>query len=301
LLGISEQLEGEHLIQLPNLIQTEEPVYFLFFHTSDFLNPLVLMNAFIIAVVASLESLLNLEAADKMDTQKRVTPPNRELIAQGFGNTISGLFGGLPVTSVVVRSSANFFAGAKTKTSTILHGVWLLIAVVFLAKTLNLIPLAALAAILIMVGYKLTKPSVFKSIWKAGLAQFLPFIATFLGVVFTDLLKGVVIGIIVGLYYVIRSNFHSAIRVTQGNNNDYLIRFRKEVSFLNKALLKRKLSEIAPNSFILIDATKCEFMDPDIIEIIRDFHTFAKTNNIDIEFNKNDWGEIPKHFQTISI
>lgn len=301
LLGISEQLEGEHLIQLPNLIQTEEPVYFLFFHTSDFLNPLVLMNAFIIAVVASLESLLNLEAADKMDTQKRVTPPNRELIAQGFGNTISGLFGGLPVTSVVVRSSANFFAGAKTKTSAILHGVWLLIAVVFLAKTLNLIPLAALAAILIMVGYKLTKPSVFKSIWKAGLAQFLPFIATFLGVVFTDLLKGVVIGIIVGLYYVIRSNFHSAIRVTKGDNNDYLIRFRKEVSFLNKALLKRKLSEIAPNSFILIDATKCEFMDPDIIEIIRDFHTFAKTNNIDIEFNKNDWGEIPKHFQTISI
>jgi MFS superfamily sulfate permease-like transporter len=300
-IGISEQLEGEHLIQLPNLIKSEEPIYFLFFHTSDFLHPLVLLNGVIIAVVASLESLLNLEASDKMDVQKRVTPANRELIAQGLGNTVSGLFGGLPVTSVVVRSSANYFAGAKTKSSTILHGFWLVFAVVFFANTLNLIPLSALAAILIMVGYKLTKPSVFKAIWKAGLAQFLPFIATFLGVVFTDLLKGVVIGIIVGLYYVIRSNFHSAIRVTKGDNKDYLIRFRKEVSFLNKSLLKRELAQINSDSFVLIDATKCEFMDPDIIEIIRDFNVFSASKNIVVEFNKNDWGEIPKYFQNISI
>jgi MFS superfamily sulfate permease-like transporter len=261
----------------------------------------VWVQAAIIAIVASLETLLNIEATDKFDDEKRITPPNRELLAQGIGNAASGLFGGLPVTSVVVRSSSNRLAGAKTKWSAFMHGVWLLMAVLFLGPYLNMVPLSALAAILIMVGFKLTKPVIFRDLWKEGIAQFLPFIATFLAIYFSDMLKGVMVGLAFGLFFVIRSNFKSAIRVTKGDNNDAILRFRKEVSFLNKPALKKALMKIPEGSFLLIDARKCEFMDPDILEIIQNFIVSSKSKNIRIELNKNNWGELPEVLKTIKL
>jgi MFS superfamily sulfate permease-like transporter len=152
-----------------------------------------------------------------------------------------------------------------------------------------------------MVGYKLTKPSIFKDIWKDGIAQFLPFIATFLAIYFSDMLKGVLIGLAFGLFFVIRSNFKSAIRITRGDNNDTLLRFRKDVSFLNKPALKKTLMTIPENSYLLIDARKCEFMDPDIIEIIQDFVINSKSKNITIELNKNNWGELPEVLKSIKL
>lgn len=300
-LGIKEQLENEHLIQLPPFNTAADLFLWGKFSFGSLLNSTVWMQAFIIAIVASLETLLNIEATDKFDEEKRITPPNRELIAQGMGNVFSGLFGGLPVTSVVVRSSSNRLAGAKTKWSAILHGFWLLCAILFLGQYLNLVPLSALAAILIFVGYKLTKPSIFRDLWAKGISQFLPFVATFLAIYFSDMLKGVLIGIAFGMFFIIRTNFNSAIRVTKGDNNDLLLRFRKEVSFLNKPALKKTLLKIPNNSFLLIDAKKCEFMDSDILEILQDFVISSKTKNIRIELNKNNWGELPEVLKTIKL
>ena len=299
--GIAEQLEAEHMIQLPPLETASNLFIWNKLDLVNFINPNVWVQASIIAIVASLETLLNIEATDKFDEQKRITPPNRELFAQGIGNAASGLLGGLPVTSVVVRSSSNRLAGAKTKWSAFMHGVWLLMAVLFLGTYLNLVPLSALAAILIMVGYKLTKPAIFRDLWKEGIAQFLPFIATFLAIYFSDMLKGVIVGLAFGLFFVIRSNFKSAIRVTKGDNNDSLLRFRKEVSFLNKPALKKALLKIPEGSFLLIDARKCEFMDPDILEILQDFIVSSKVKNIRIELNKNNWGELPEVLKTIKL
>jgi MFS superfamily sulfate permease-like transporter len=158
-----------------------------------------------------------------------------------------------------------------------------------------------LAAILIFVGYKLTKPSIFRDLWYEGISQFLPFIATFLAIYFSDMLKGVLIGIAFGMFFIIRTNFKSAIQITKGDNNDILLRFRKDVSFLNKPLLKKTFMRIPPNSYLLIDARKCEFMDPDIIEIIQDFVISSKSKNIRIELNKNNWGELPQVLKTIKL
>ena len=299
--GITEQLGNEHLIQLPPLSTAADLFLWNKFSLDSLLNSAVWMQAFIIAIVASLETILNIEATDKFDEEKRITPPNRELVAQGIGNIFSGLFGGLPVTSVVVRSSSNRLAGAKTKWSAILHGFWLLCAILFLGQYLNLVPLSALAAILIFVGFKLTKPSIFRDLWFEGISQFLPFIATFLAIYFSDMLKGVLIGIAFGMFFIIRTNFKSAIQITKGDNNDILLRFRKDVSFLNKPLLKKTFMRIPPNSYLLIDARKCEFMDPDIIEIIQDFVISSKSKNIRIELNKNNWGELPQVLKTLKL
>ena len=300
-IGVKEQLENEHLIQLPPLNTAADLFLWKNFNFGNLSNSTVWIQAFIIAIVASLETLLNIEATDKFDEEKRITPPNRELIAQGIGNAFSGLFGGLPVTSVVVRSSSNRLAGAKTKWSAILHGFWLLCAILFLGKYLNLVPLSALAAILIFVGYKLTKPAIFRELWTKGIPQFLPFIATFLAIYFSDMLRGVLIGIAFGMFFVIRSNFRSAFRITTGDNNDFLLRFRTEVSFLNKPALKKALMLVPINSCLFIDARKCDFMDPDIIEIIQDFVISSKLKNIRIELNKNNWGELPEVLKTIKI
>jgi MFS superfamily sulfate permease-like transporter len=163
------------------------------------------------------------------------------------------------------------------------------------------VPLSALAAILIFVGFKLTKPSIFRDLWSEGISQFLPFIATFLAIYFSDMLKGVLIGIAFGMFFIIRTNFKSAIQITTGDNNDTLLRFRKDVSFLNKPLLKKTLMLIPENSYLLIDARKCEFMDPDIIEILQDFVISSKSKNIRIELNKNNWGELPEVFKNIKL
>jgi len=238
-------------------------------------SPVIWTTGITLAIVASLESLLNIEAADNLDPYHRVTPPNRELKAQGIGNIVSGLLGGLPVTSVIVRTSANVNAGAKNKNfSAIAHGIFLLLSVAFIGPLLNYIPLAALAGILIYTGYKLAKPSLFKNIYQKGLDQFIPFLVTIVAIIFTDLLIGIIIGIAVGLFFVLRSNFKTALVVVHDDSH-YLFRLRKDVSFLNKPLLKSKLEKIPENSSVIIDISRADFIDLDVSEVINDFTQHA--------------------------
>lgn len=280
-------LQGEHLVIIPQASNAGE--FLSFFKRPDWsviANPAVWMTGFTLALVASLESLLSIEAVDDLDPYQRVTPTNRELKAQGVGNILSGLLGGLPVTSVIVRSSANVNSGAKTKMSTILHGALLLLCVAFIPAILNLIPKAALAAILIFTGYKLAKPSLFMNFYKKGWDSFLPFVITIVAILATDLLKGVIIGIGVGLFFAFRSNFRSAVFVVN-DQNKFLFRLRKDVSFLNKAIIKRKLEEVPENSFVLIDTTRADYIDRDVVETIEDFMIAAPLKNIEVELRKS--------------
>ena len=280
-------LTGEHLVILPTATSTRE--FFSFFTSPDWSvlgNRQIWTVALTLALVASLETLLSIEAVDELDPYKRITPTNRELKAQGIGNIISGLLGGLPVTSVIVRSSANVNAGAKTKMSTIYHGGLLLLCVALIPGLLNQIPKAALAAILIFTGYKLAKPSLFISYYKRGWDQFAPLVITILAILATDLLKGVMIGIGIGLLFVLRTNFSSAILAVKDNNN-FLIRLRSHVSFLNKPILKRELGKIPDEAFVLIDLSKAEFVDNDIMEVIEDFQKNAAVRNITIEIKEH--------------
>ncbi len=278
-----------HLVNIPVAASAAE--FFSFFRFPDWSfisNPDVWVTAITLALVASLETLLGIEAVDKLDPMKRVSPPNRELIAQGSGNIISGLLGGLPLTSVIVRSSANVNSGAKTKASAILHGLLILVCVAFVPNILNLIPKAALAAILVFTGYKLAKVSLFREYYQKGWEQFMPFLITILAIVFTDLLKGVVIGIAVGLFYTIRSNFRTAIFSVQDGSN-YLVRLRKDVSFFIKPLLKEKLEKIPENSNLILDLTRAEFIDKDVIDTINEFTQHAHLKNILVTVNKSTY------------
>lgn len=282
-------LQKDQLVNIPSAENVS--AFISFFTLPDFQYlalPQVWATALTLAIVASLETLLNIEAADELDPYKRVTPTNRELKAQGAGNIISGLIGGLPITSVIVRTSANVNAGAKTKMSTILHGFLLLFCVALIPSLLNLIPLSALAAVLIYTGYKLAKPSIFKSLFKKGYDQFVPFLVTILAILFTDLLIGIIIGITVGLFFVMRSNFKSAVFIVN-DHNKYLVRLRKDVSFLNKPILKRKLEEVPEGSFVLIDAARADFIDKDVVEVINDFLQHASLKNIRVEIRKSAW------------
>jgi MFS superfamily sulfate permease-like transporter len=234
--------------------------------------------------------LLSLEASDKLDPYKRLSPPNRELVAQGTGNIVSGLLGGIPVTAVIVRSSANITAGAKTKLSAILHGILLLVCVVFIPNILNLIPYSALAAILIFVGFKLAKPAVFKEIFKRGWPQFVPFVITIFAILFTDLLIGIFVGIMVALFYLIRSNYRQAVLVVNDGNN-YLMRFRSEVSFLNKSFVRNWLETIPPRSHVLIDSSNSHYIDNDIIQDVYDFLEHAHLKEISVQFKKSKNGK----------
>jgi MFS superfamily sulfate permease-like transporter len=280
-------LETKHLVSLP--IATDMRSFFSFFTFPDirFLNnPDVWITACTLAIVASLETLLGIEAVDKLDPLKRVTPANRELKAQGIGNIVSGLIGGLPLTSVVVRSSANVSAGAKTKVSAIMHGVLLLLCVMLIPGLLNKIPLSALAAVLIFTGYKLAKVSLFKEFFQKGWDQFIPFVVTIAAILLTDLLIGIVVGIIVGLFFMVRSNFRSSVFVVNDQNN-FLIRFRKDVSFLNKPIVKKKLEDVPENAYVLIDATRADFIDKDVIEEVNNFLCHAHLKNIKVEIKKS--------------
>lgn len=241
--------------------------------------------ALTLAVVASLESLLSLEAADKLDDKLRVSPPNRELMAQGTGNTVSGLLGGLPISSVVVRTTANATAGAQTKLSTIIHGGLLLLCSVVLASVLNQIPLSCLAAVLIVVGYKLTKPLLYKKVFGQGMDQFIPFIVTIFGVVFTDLLKGVMIGLVLGFIFVIRSNQHRAFTVVN-DGNDFLIRFNKDITFANKASLRDTLSKIPDGARVSIQGHTASIIDHDILEMLNDFAESGKYRDITVDMSE---------------
>jgi MFS superfamily sulfate permease-like transporter len=244
--------------------------------------------AIIMAIVASLETLLCVEATDKLDPDKRITPTNRELKAQGLGNIVSGLIGGLPVTQVIVRSSANLNFGGKSKTSAILHGVFLLLSAVFIARLLNLIPLASLAAILLMVGYKLAKPSLFQQIYKLGWEQFIPFMATIIAIIATDLLKGITVGILVGIFYTLRHSYRNSHYVKDivsdenGKSVHHLV-LAQEVSFFNKASLLNTLDAIPANSKVIIDCTNSKSIAHDVIEIINDYEFNARTKNIVVE------------------
>jgi len=280
-------LTGEHLVILPMANTPTE--FFSFFTSPDWSqlgNSAVLTIAITLALVASLETLLSIEAVDELDPYQRVTPTNRELKAQGLGNIVSGLLGGLPVTSVIVRSSANVNSGAKTKMSTIYHGTLLLLCVAFIPFLLNQIPKSALAAVLIFTGYKLAKPSLFIGFYKKGWNQFLPFVGTILAILATDLLKGVLIGIGIAIIFIIRTNFKSAI-VVVNDTNKYLVRLRKDVSFLNKAILKQGLEKVPANSYVIIDVSRADFIDQDILEIIEDFQKHAPLENIKVEIKQN--------------
>ena len=244
--------------------------------------------AIVLAIVASLETLLCVEATDKMDPSKRITPTNRELKAQGLGNIVSGLIGGLPVTQVIVRSTANISFGGKTKLSTILHGVFLLISAITIAGLMNMIPLASLAAILLMVGYKLAKPMLFKQMYKLGWEQFIPFMATVVGILTTDLLKGITIGILFGIFYTLRHSYRNShymkdtVTTEEGHEIHHLV-LAEEVSFFNKASVIKELEEIPKNSKVIIDCTKSKSIAYDVVELIRDFRSNAKTKNIVVE------------------
>lgn len=248
-------------------------------------NYQVYVIAITIAIIASLESLLSTEAGDKLDPYKRVTPTNRELKAQGLGNLISGMIGGLPLTAVIVRTSANVNSGAKTKLSAIFHGLLLLVSVVAFAALLNQIPLACLAAVLLVVGYKLAKVSLFKEMYKLGWEQFVPFIVTVVAIQFSDLLKGIALGMVVAIFYILRTNYRRDYQIHQDKTSEggaITIKLSEHVTFINKGSIATKLSDIPNNSKVTIDASQSHYIDLDVLEIIYDFEIAAKLKNIQV-------------------
>lgn len=272
-----------HMVQLPMANALE----FVFPDFTKFTEPAIWTVAVTIALVASIETLLSIEAGDRIDPFRRITSSRQELMAQGAGNIVSGMLGGLPLTSVIVRTSANVSSGGRTKSSTIFHGVLLLVAVLAIPQYLNWTPLASLAAVLIMVGYKLTKPKIYVAMLKLGWEQFLPFVVTVLAIVFTDLLKGVVIGLVVGVLFVLRANHRSAISVV--NQGDwFLLRFNKDMTFVNKSELRTKLNAVPENTTLVIDGTKSVYIDRDIFEVVEDFQRSAPYKNITVEVKRID-------------
>ena len=286
--GSNLAIVKEHLVRLPvptTLVEFKNIIV-----TPDFTaisNSKVWIVAITIAIVASIETLLCIEASDRMDTLKRYTNTNVELKAQGIGNILSSLIGGLPMTSVVVRTTANKTAGAKSKMSAIIHGVLLLVSVLAIPKVLNKIPLATLAAVLLLVGYKLANPKTVKHFWEKGKYQFIPFIATFGAVVFTDLLKGVALGMIISVIFVLKGNMKRAyhFRKEEYHDGDIIhIDLAQEVSFLNKAAIKTTLTEIPENAFVTINASNTVYIAHDILTLITEFAEInAKELKIDVK------------------
>ena len=277
----------EHAVQLPVAKSFQEFSNFLSFPDFQILsNPNVYIIALTIALVGSLETLLSVEATDKLDPEKQYTPTNRELKAQGIGNIVTGFLGGLPITQVIVRSSANVGAGGKSKMATIFHGILLLLSVLAIPKLLNFIPLASLAAILIMVGYKLSKLQLYKQTFQLGIEQFLPFIATVIGVLLTDLLKGIAIGMAFSIFFILRKNYKNNYKQTTTSidgKKEVVILLSEEVTFLNKGSIHKTLNQIPEYTNLLIDGTKCRAIDYDVLEIIQDFKTgIAKEKNIQL-------------------
>ena len=303
--GTIEQLSGiasiesTHLVSLPIAHSTTEFISFFTLPNFSFItNVQVWISAVTLAIVASLETLLGIEAVDKLDPLKRVTPTNKELKAQGFGNIISGLIGGLPLTSVIVRSSANVSAGGKTKQATIFHGLLLLLCAALIPNLLNKIPLSALAGILIFTGYKLAKITLFKEFYQKGFNQFIPFCVTIIAILFTDLLIGISIGIAVSMIFIIRSNFKTAVLVVNDNNN-YLIRFKKDVSFLNKPIIKSELELVPENANLVIDVARAEYIDKDVIDEVNSFLYHAHLKNIKVALRTNPSNALHRLFLTI--
>tara|TARA_R110002050_G_scaffold250340_1_gene388281 strand:+ start:1266 stop:2858 length:1593 start_codon:yes stop_codon:yes gene_type:complete len=250
-------------------------------------NPDVWIVAFTIALVASLETLLCVEATDKLDPDKNVTPTNRELLAQGTGNIISGLIGGLPITQVIVRSSANIQSGGKSKASAIIHGFFLLISVILIPRLLNMIPLSVLAAVLLVVGYKLAKPALFKKMYNLGWKQWIPFNVTVLGIIFIDLLYGIGLGLGVGIIVILLKSYQNShfLHIEDKSNGKHKIKMTlaEEVTFFNKGAILKELDSLPRDTYLEIDILKTRYLDNDIIEILDDFAYKAKERNIDIK------------------
>jgi MFS superfamily sulfate permease-like transporter len=271
-LGIAQ----ENLLNVPKITDLSGLLSnFTFPNFSAISQQEVWIVGFTIALVASLETLLCAEATDKLDRQKRVTPKNRELVAQGIGNVLSGLIGGLPITQVIVRSSANIQSGGKTKLSAVLHGFLLLISVMAIPGLLNMIPLSVLASILLIVGYKLAKPQLFKTMYLLGWKQFLPFITTVVGIVTTDLLMGIFIGLVIGVGFILIDSYKNShaliVDHSEEGKNRYRISFAEEVTFINKEPVLRELERLPESAQLELDVKKTKFLDFDILEIINDF------------------------------
>lgn len=282
--GISSQ----HLVKVPVPDSFESFIgFFSFPNFGAITNSEVWITAFTIALVASLETLLCVEATDKLDPLKRTTPTNRELLAQGVGNTISGMIGGLPITQVIVRSSANIQSGGRTKMSAIIHGFFLLASVILIPKLLNMIPLSVLAAILFVVGYKLAKPSLFKTMYKLGWKQFVPFIVTVVGIVFTDLLVGISMGLLVGIVVILLKSYQNShfLHIEDKSNGKHRIKMTlaEEVTFFNKGAILKELDSLPNDTYLELDLLKTRYLDNDVIEILDDFALKAKERNIDIK------------------
>lgn len=277
----------QHMVELP--VATSLSDFTSFFTLPDF-SHLTNINVYIIgatiALVGSLETLLSVEATDNLDPSKHHTPTNRELKAQGVGNILSGMIGGLPVTQVIVRSSANASAGGKSKLSAVFHGILLLLSVLFIPQLINYIPLASLAAILIMVGYKLAKIELFKKMYRSGFEQFLPFIATIVGVLVTDLLKGIMIGIAVAIFYILRRNFRNNYSINtspEPEGKTIRMELAEEVTFLNKASILEFFYNAEENTRMIIDGTKCTSINYDVLEAIQEFKEYgAPEKNIEL-------------------
>ncbi|MCB9201524.1 MAG: SulP family inorganic anion transporter [Flavobacteriales bacterium] len=280
-------IDASHLVSVPVPDGIDSFLgQFSFPNFSAIGNPAVWLTAFTIALVASLETLLCVEATDKLDPDKNVTPTNRELLAQGTGNIISGLIGGLPITQVIVRSSANIQSEGKTKLSTILHGLLLLLSVIIIPNLLNMIPLSVLASILLVVGYKLAKPALFKTMYKLGWKQFIPFIVTVVGLIFTDLLTGILLGLLVGVIVILIKSFQNSHFLHIENKNPEHTKIKmtlaEEVTFFNKGAILKELDRIPKNSHLELDVRNTKYLDYDIVEILEDFTHKAELKNISI-------------------
>ena len=275
----------QHLVQLPVAGSVQD--FFGMFTVPDFkriFRPETWMVALTIALVGSIETLLCIEATDKLDPERRISDTNRELRAQGIGNMLSGFLGGLPVTSVIVRSSANVYAGGRTRLSCFVHGLVLLLAAAVFAPMLNRIPLAALASVLLVVGYKLSSRKIMLEMWARGWSQFIPFIITVIAIVLTDLLKGIGIGLLSSVFFVIRNNHHAAITLVNQQEN-WLLRFNKDMSFVNKSELKRRLRRIPNDSVVIVDGTKSLYVDGDVYDTLKEFETAASYRGIRLEYH----------------
>lgn len=284
-------ISQDHLVTLP--VATSWSEFTGLFTLPDFSQwntPAVWVTAITLAIVASLETLLSVEATDKLDPYKRLTPTNQELKAQGIGNIVSGLLGGLPITQVIVRSSANIQSGGKTKAAAFIHGIMLIVSVLLFPRVLNMIPLASLAAVLVMVGYKLSKPSLFKEMYKSGWMQFIPFVVTIIAILLTDLLVGITVGMAVAVFYILLNNYKTPYFVGDQPLEDGWIHLKlsEDVSFLNKASVMLSLKKIPANSRLLIDATETIHIDYDVKEILQDFKANAAFNNIELAFKGLD-------------
>ena len=293
------EIKEQHLVQLP-VFTSANQFFSSLIHPnfSAWNNPKVYEVAAVIAAVASLETLLSVEAIDKLDPENNITPTNRELIAQGVGNLCSGLIGGLPITSVIVRSSANVSSGGKSQMSAIIHGLLFILAVFLLPNILQLIPLSCLAAILIMTGYKLARPDIFKGLFKQGIDQFLPFIATILVMLFTDLLKGVTVGIIISIFFILKQNYKSPFKIIRdeidGQMNVF-IKLSQNVTFINKGKFIDVFKSIPPNSIVYIDGGRATFVDKDVLELISAFKKSAHIHKITVNLEEIEEVEVLSH------